>query len=207
MAIAFDAASTVTPSSGTSLSWTHTCTGANRYLFAEAFSVTDLVTGITYNSVAMAFIGKTATGAGTNFVYLYGLAAPTTGANTITITYSGASAYTNGCGASYTGAKQTGQPEASTTNSASATSIAATVTTVSANAWVVVGGSDDASTPTFSGGTGRANASAGAFLADTGPVVTPASTTITCNAGLANWGVVTAALTPIPASGQMFSLF
>lgn len=124
MAIAFDAAS------NGSTSWSHTCSGADRYLFV--YTTTNSaggVSGVTYNGVAMT---KLASRSG-DFMNLWGLASPSSGTNTISITGTGA-----GVAASYTGVSGTGNPEANAGTSSGTTSFLQTsVTTVTNNAWVV----------------------------------------------------------------------
>lgn len=115
MAVAFDAAtassSFVTPSTTFSLS--HTVTGANPTLyFAFAtFSATDIVTAVTYNSVAMTRV-QAAIGDGIyGSTYMYVLPNPATGAHTVSVTTSGATLF-DGSAASYTGTNTT-QPDGS----------------------------------------------------------------------------------------------
>lgn len=131
MAIAFDASSASTTTEGTPLSWSHTCTGSNRFLLVALYSADGGALSdwtVTYNGVSMAYINSRESG-GT--VALYGLTAPATGSNTISATAGTGSAV--GRAVSYTGVLQTGQPEAN----AVASSSTLTVTTASNYAWVV----------------------------------------------------------------------
>lgn len=76
-----------------SYSWSHTCTGSNRYLRVSVSMLSvggSSVTGITYNSVALTFLGAVSSGAGAVRVEMWGLAAPATGSNTIAVTLSAA---------------------------------------------------------------------------------------------------------------------
>ncbi len=210
MAIAFDAASNATTGSGTSLTWAHTCSGANRYLVAQVFSIGDFVSGVTYAGVAMALVLKISTGAG-NYTYLWALAAPATGANNLVATYSSSSAYNAGCAASYTGVKQTAQPEASASANSGGTTDPVSVTTITANAWIVAGGSNDAGVlSSVTNGTLRANTTAGAFMADDGPIAAPGSVTLTPTTGSASQGGVVAAVfapVPVTSTGRMLEVF
>ena len=54
---AFDAAGSGPSTSATSLTWSHTCAGANRILFV-GFLSNGTVTGVTYNGVAMTQVGS-----------------------------------------------------------------------------------------------------------------------------------------------------
>lgn len=138
MAIAFDASAKATAVTATSVTWSHTCTGDNRILFvAVGVPTADTITGVTYNSVAMTLIDKKQMGAD-RFFYLWYLVAPATGANNIVATSSN-SQILRAASASYTGASQTGVPDASTTNNVEGTlSITTSVTTVADNSWLVM---------------------------------------------------------------------
>ena len=84
MAIIFDAAAAGVAAAGTTKTFSHTCTGTELILFVGALITTtesDVVTGITYNSVAMTrvptngFIANAGIG---QSLYLYFLIAPAT---------------------------------------------------------------------------------------------------------------------------------
>jgi hypothetical protein len=142
VAVAFDAAG---PSSsgktGTTspTTWSHTCTGSNLFLAVflscDNRPSTDTVTA-TYAGTPMTEIGRRASGGGTvGFVVAFGLAAPASGANTVSVTTgSGGSALRTGGSLSFTGADQsTGFANAATADSAGANqtsgSVAVTGTT------------------------------------------------------------------------------
>lgn len=124
-----------------SYSWSHTCTGGNGYLVVgvSMLSLAQTVTGITYNSIALTFIGAQNSVTGAARVELWGLVAPTTGANTIAVTLSGAIA-SAAVASSYIGVNQSLPTESFA--GAQATNVGAadaTVnsTTVADNDWVV----------------------------------------------------------------------
>jgi len=141
MAIAFDAATNggiVNP--GTSLSWSHTCTGVDRLLLVGIISdvATDAISGVTYNGVAMTkLITAPSDGAGfPRYEYLFGLLAPATGANTVLVSASG-SVLIAALSSSYTGVLQSGLPDSSNTNSnASASSLTVSTTVVASGCWL-----------------------------------------------------------------------
>lgn len=143
MAIAFDANSSSGDTTGTSLTWAHTCTGTNRILWTMiGIPVADSITGVTYNSVSMTQVGKIASLALGRYIYLYYLAGPSTGSNNIVASSSG-SEILRGNAASYTGASQTGIPDAVSTNSGTVLSGAAltgTVTVGASGCWLVMAG-------------------------------------------------------------------
>lgn len=141
MAIAFDAASAAgnVSTSTSPLTFSHTCSGTNRILFVEAGQRNaSTVSGITYNGVAMTQIGTVlhpplTTSDGN---YLYYLINPATGAHNVSIAYGGG-ADLRGSSVSYTGAKQSGVPDQSTTLTGSATSNSMSLT-LGANSWSIM---------------------------------------------------------------------
>jgi hypothetical protein len=69
--------------------------------------------------------------------YVYGLLNPASGANNISISWSGGNTTMQGIGASYTGVLQSGLPDATATkNQNSGSTISHTITTVADNCWV-----------------------------------------------------------------------
>ncbi len=176
MNIEFDSTSTSSANSST-LTYSHTCTGLNRILFVGTLgATTDLVTGITYNGIEMTLIGKVQTPSD-RWQYLYYLINPATGANNIVISSSGADALVS-CSTSYTGAEQFGQPDASTTNTASsATSITGTITTLVDNCWTVAWLHNDQGVFTSGAGTTIRNHDNSRAIADSNGPITPAGST------------------------------
>lgn len=138
MAIAFDAQSASAYESGTTLTFAHTCTGSDRILLVGVYtSSVDNVGSVTYNGVSCTFINRV-TVTGTQDIYLYYLIAPATGSNNIVVTAAVGNLLGYAAATSYTGVKQSGQPDASATNqSASTTSLTTSVTTVADNCWLV----------------------------------------------------------------------
>lgn len=161
MAIAFDASTQGTAGSSSPQTYSHTTTGSNRILFVSIFTQGS-VTGVTYGGVSMTQLGTTSYSSPTGVCYLFMLVNPTLGANNVVVTHSGS--YTASVAASYTGAKQTDQPDTTvatnTTGAGSATTLATTVTTGSDNAWVVTATATEA-------GLG-VTAGSGAYLRQTG---------------------------------------
>lgn len=209
--IAFDAAS----NSGeqlaqSSYSWNHTCTGANRYLKVAIgmLSLAQTVSGITYNGVALTFLGAQSSVSGAARIELWGLAAPTTGTNSIAVTLTGA-VNSGGVASSYTGVHQTSSTEGF--NSAQATNVGAAdatvdVTTVANNDWVVDGVvTDDTAITVGAGQTSRNNISGtvGSVAdSDEGPKTPAGAVTMSwTNIGAAaTWAIAGIALRPIAAA-------
>lgn len=130
---------------GTNLTWSHTCTGSNRILFVGV--VGDVITGgvddvssITYNGAGMTLAAKrTVEGSSNRFIYLYYLIAPATGSNSVSVDFSSSHFILAGA-ISYTGAKQSAQPDATANSNAGSnvTSWATSVTVVANNSWAIV---------------------------------------------------------------------
>lgn len=155
MAIAFDSATAMTGNTSvTSKTFSHTCSGSDRILFViSAVQTARTITGITYNSVAMTYIDRKQTDYG-NEVELWYLVAPATGTNNVVISVDSASNLTGGA-ISFTGASQTGQPDASSTSgnpTSGVSSYSPAVTSVADNCFAVVG-MICASGATLTGGT------------------------------------------------------
>lgn len=159
-AIAFDAATDLQPTTpGGSNSGNHTVTGANPILFGMGWGpITDLngITAMTYNSVAMTIMDKNGDNGVNRWSYSYVLMAPATGTNSLAYT-AVASDAADVVAVSYSGAAQTGQPDAHNIQKASAvTSRNCAITVVAANCWIVAFGYNDQGAATFTG-TNRKN--------------------------------------------------
>lgn len=137
-AIAFDAVSLGFKNNpGTTWSVAHTITGSNTILWAGVWADSSNVVTADYNGTAMTLgVQESSVAIRTRLLYL---AAPTTGANNINFTRSINSGTVGNQNASYSGAKQTGIPDATATNTTpTATPIATSITTVADNCWIVM---------------------------------------------------------------------
>lgn len=165
MPIAFDAQTTdfnnalAKPASQT---FSHTCTGSDRYLFlAVTCNVGGSITGATYNGVSMTELGNFADGPFImNESIVYGLANPASGANTVSIQTTGTgNVILYSAAASYTGVNQTTPNPHSASNSiVGATSLTLTIDTSSSpstnNCWIICGSFTDGNyTATAGAGT------------------------------------------------------
>ena len=206
MAIAYDTFTNGGFSSSTTHTYSHTCTGSDRILFVQAFIAEniDKITGVTYNGVAMDLVNK-GTPLGARYNYLFVLAAPASGANNVVITCSSSST-PGGNSTSYTGANQTGQPDASQSQLVTGTTITNTVTTVADNCWAVlvaIGAPSAASTnTTFRGANGTFG---DAKMFDNNADITPAGdytmTTTSNNSGDTQY--LQASFAPVPPPPQL----
>lgn len=176
MAIARDAKSGTHAASGTATSWNHTCTGSNLLLLVgiECYSG-DVVSSVTYNSVSMTQIGKASAGGGGQYIYIYGLANPTTGTNSVTINRSVSVGF-NANAVSYTGCAQSGIPDASNTTVGytNGSTYTRTLTTVANNCWIFIcmGGNRNGIAGT--GLTDESTDTNGCNVMDTNGALTPA---------------------------------
>lgn len=208
MAIAFDSTQAPTRQIGVStFSWTHTCTGSNRILWIlvdiNNNANTDIVTGVTYNSITLTKIDRIFSLNNGN-ISLWYLINPTIGANTATITTS-TNAAINGISASYTGAKQSGVPDATTTLGPSSTAtFVQSTTSVADNCWMVWGtinanGVFVAGTNTTIRGSDAGN---GSCLADSNAAITPAGSFSMTETGAASgWAGIQASFAPSTGGG------
>ena len=209
--ITFDAATNSGyQAASSSYSWSHTCSGVNRYLVVgvSMLSLAQTVSGITYNSVALTLIGTKSSISGAARIELWGLIAPTLGSNTIAVTLTGAiSSAANAV--SLCGVHQTPPTEAF--NSAQATNVGAAdatvaVTTVADHDWCVdVVCTDDTAITVGAGQVSRGNVTGagGSGAMSTEADKTPAGSVTMSWAdvgALATWAIGSVAIRPIAAS-------
>lgn len=136
--IAFDAASSCTPVTASSFTWSHTTSGSNRILIvgvALRNNLSQTVSSVAYAGTSLTLIGVQNQGT-IDRVELWRLVAPATGANNVVVTLS-ASAKT-ACGAvSLTGVDQTSPIDQSGFALGTNSTPSVGVTTVANNAWLV----------------------------------------------------------------------
>jgi hypothetical protein len=216
MAIAYDASSesSTTWSTGvSSLSWTHTVTGSNPVVFAGV-SIYDsaTVSSGTYNSAALTKIaGITANLESANQeVTLWYRDAPSTGANTLAMTFSGSASYSYAAAASYTGKASVGIDAFNTAQntSSSLTSPTCNVNVVQSDCWLVgfVMARDQFNAPTASTGTvNRQGSDVLHALGDSNGVVSTGNQTLAwtkANEGSNTWpGLVSASFSAAGGGG------
>jgi len=199
--IGFDATSNSGDLGATSsYSWSHTCgASANFLIFGEShyWGIDATVSTVTYNGVGMTH----ASGADEVFFespyylrstifYLY---APATGsAYTVSVTFSSTQ---NGRGGvcSYSGVKQSGQPDAIATNYGNSGSPTLNITTVADNCWVFAVAYANNTAGTTCNNTSRWSISYGRFVgSDTNGVVHPAGSQTMSWTATPDWFVISA---------------
>jgi hypothetical protein len=140
MAIAYDATAHGYTVSDTSITFSHTTgTGSDRILWVgvRTGDATDRVTGVTYNSVSMTQAIKKADASGSQYIYLYYLVNPASGAHDVVVTL-GSSQSIIAISASYSGASQINQPDSTADALVSpGTSITTNTTVVGSACWVL----------------------------------------------------------------------
>jgi hypothetical protein len=165
VAVAFDA---VGPSSAgqsatatTTLTWSHTCAGTNRYVLVGVsmgqFPDTGRTMSATFGGTSMTSLGLVHSGGSTaGLVQLFGLINPATGASTVTVTASGTTDTLSGGSVSFTGVDQTTPVGTAVTASGTSTAPSATVTGTTAGNMVAAAACTGTSTGfTASGNTSR----------------------------------------------------
>lgn len=153
-AIAIDAFTGSNEATATSLTFSHTATTtANRILFVGTSGdvTNDTITGVTYAGTAMTLIDKNVVSGG-RMIYLWMLVNPASGANNVVVT-SNASVLIRAKSASYTGAKQTGQPDAQVkrVDDTNQTAHTISVTTIADNSWMFMVGQNKGSSAVVAG--------------------------------------------------------
>ena len=143
MPIAFDTSATGNEGTGTSLTYSHTCSGSNRILFVLTRGGSgegNLISSVTYDGTAMTLASGASVTVPTEntLLRLYFLTNPSSGNNNVVITLS-SSGFMQSISTSYTGANVSNQVDNTTTNTtSSATSLTTSLTPVADNCWIVL---------------------------------------------------------------------
>jgi hypothetical protein len=203
MAIAYDASSESGANFNTAVTWNHTVTGADPILFVFQLSGSgDYGNGGTYAGAALTLVSKAQVPGTNEWGYLYYLVAPATGTNAIVISASQNSILA-GVASSYTGAKQTNQPDSLSTGTAGPFAASLTLTTsVSADDCWIVGGwrATNGSLSAGAGTTLRKNPATQIAIGDSNATVSPGSRSLIATQASSAYAGVIASFT-IPAVG------
>lgn len=202
MAIAFDAYSTGS-TTGTSLTVSHTTSGSNRILIVGVQTGTggsSLVTGITYNGTAMTNIDSSIGNGVQRWLETWYLIAPTSGTHDIVVSTSG-SVFIQVVATSYTGALQSGQPDAHGTKaSVSGSSFSHAITTVHGECWLVGFLENDGGTIVAGASTTLRSALGGLALADSNGTVAVGSVSLAYTGANADWNSLELSIQPTEIS-------
>lgn len=204
-AIAFDSAAQGVGLSVNQECFSQTVSGSNTLLFVSSIATSGgTLTTATYNGVSMTQIGTTQTnGSGTSLA-LYYLINPATGSHNVCVNSLGTPAVLAGDASSYTGALQSGVPDAQHGATGTGTTISNSVTVVGSNAWIVTAAINDADASASSGTNYLQRAPPGAsssiVLGDSNGTVGTGSQNVsfTINSGSPNWSVISASFLPVP---------
>ncbi len=195
------------PAANDPLTWTHTTAGSDRVLFvlftivSDASGTQDPAGGtraVTYNSVSMSEVAHSGTGA-TAFgqaVFLYKLASPTVGANTVSVSTSlslptGILALSS----SYTGAAGTVDTSA-TGSQASSTTLTVAVTPSAASEWTIYVVKAASAVSAGSGSSLVLTSNGQGLLDSNGTVPASVPYSMTASAGSGRWDGVIASFAP-----------
>lgn len=137
MAIAFDASSSDWWTTWTTHTLSHTCSWSNRLLVVTILgNHNDVVTGVTYAGASMTRVSFVSNGS-SDGIYMYYLLNPATGTNNIVATTSSSQTVLMQ-NASYTGVRQSSQPNVfNTWWYTTSTSLSTSVTTTDDNCWTI----------------------------------------------------------------------
>jgi hypothetical protein len=207
MAIAFDAVSEDKTSATTNLTYAHTCSGTDRFLYVAVTTISKAsptISAVTYGGVSMTLLsGNVLVFSGTNwFHHVYYLANPASGSNNVSITANSGGTIRSGC-VSYTGVDQSNPIITSNFGSGTGGTLSISLTTGLTGWWIVSGANIDAA---FAAGsvtdTLRASYAGLCDIADSNNDETAqtASATMTY-AGTREWGGVAAAIKPAGGGG------
>lgn len=211
MAIGFDVYTLGVTGSGTSLTYAHTTSGSDRGLVIGVIGAQagtgDVVTGVTYAGVAMTKLQTIAPGANNGsdrYRYLFYLANPALGTNNVVISAS-ATTFLQGDTGSYTGTKQTGQPDSTNkaTQVSGSSSFSVSTTVVAPNCWLVAFVSE-ATGVNISAGAGTTNRNPPAVVAfsdSNGTVGTGSQSLAWTSVASGSWGGMILSMAPAVASG------
>jgi hypothetical protein len=140
-------------------------------------SDTDKITGVTYAGTAMSRLIGIQDNNLTRWHYIYGLLAPSTGANNVVV--SASNTFVGGGSASYTGVNQSGLPDATATDvtGTSVNDFNVNITTVADNCWVFSScGRNITTGGSMTFRVALSHVSSVVELVDTNGVLTPAGT-------------------------------
>lgn len=194
MAIAFDAAlQTQVNSSVTSVTRSFAISGSDRFIATNGLTTSSGdMTGVTYAGNAMTKAGETNVDSFSCETY-FGLA-PTTGTNDVVFS-NGSSATFVTVAASWTGVKQSFTPTVDATASGTGTVESGSLTTVSANSWIVTSSRNGGSQPEQTGNENyerrASNSSNGVHIGDSNAALAAQSNDVSFDTPVSNtWGLL-----------------
>lgn len=208
-AIAFDTAQI---KQSDTVSWSHTVTGSNPYILV-AEDQNQNVSGIKYNGVSLVQQAQVTGNGSWDIAGVWGLGAPSTGANTVVITTSGAGFYSGSI--SYSGCQSTTPADNTGTalQTTSTSNLSLTFSSVADNCWQIAWFQSADTAISIVTGTSHTTGGDGFELwADTNAVIHPAgSTTLTVHptgsSRIIAAGVTIAPFGSVAATNSNFLMF
>jgi len=215
MAIARDSINNGTGGTGTSWTYSHTCSGEDRILLVAGRgggNSGDRVSTITYNGKNLTRIGNSfAIGSSSEMSTLWYIINPDSGSHNVVITLS-SSDYSKWGSVSYTGVDQDNPINVSNTNSVqNSNSVSVSGMVTKDNSWLV--GSVKNSIHQLFAGTGTILTSnlgnEGSRMSDSNGVVASGSRSLAYTSSDAgdDWGMVLCAIAPVPIPGGRNPMF
>lgn len=205
---------------GVAQTWTHTmASGSGGYLIVTVRHVNNngdrlgSASAVTYAGVNMTRLYSTTTNwDGSHRMYIYGLANPATGANTVSVTLSTSQANCSFEANSFLGVASAGQPDATgagNVGSAAAASITVNITTVADNCWIAgsIGNSSAGTLNTHTNCVSRQyNTGTGSSTIDSNGAQTPAGAKSVTEgiSTTAQWESIIVSLKPLTTSIKTF---
>lgn len=209
-AIAYDNKSTVQIVSGSTQTYSFTTSGSDRCLFGLGISVGDDITGLTYNAVSTTSLANIKNGSD-NRLYTFYLANPASGANNAVWSQTVSGFFVTAV-QSYTGVDQStpvGTPVTGTKSTASST-FSASITTTTADSWIVAFIRENQGSTTFTAGANTVvrvdNVGNGLHSCDSGATVSVGVNTLTATYNLnveEAWVIVELLVVAVPSSSNI----
>jgi len=212
MPIAFDTSSQGKSLSTTTVTVSHTATGSELGALigvADQVSSSSNVTGVTYNGVAATLVGTSIQAGSGAYIYLYQIVGIPTGASNVVATRTTGTNTIYLQTLTYTGVKQSGQPDSSNGvgGSGSVTTRTTTATSVAANIWAAaIAYSDNGGQAASTNSTGRGTLQDTIFRmydnSGVAPIVTPGSYSMTVTAASGGHALMMGAFSPSVATAS-----
>ena len=208
-AIAFDTSTendTAWTTLVTSITWAHTTTTTGSNLALVVTPITsdaggNIVSGVTYNSIALTKATSTVRYTGNTYSYIYYLLGPATSTNNIVVSFSEIASNANGFSASYTGVSQVAIDAFNSNIGTGATNATVSITTVADNSWLVGGAAFESNISNGADTVIRQENEIDRGLADSNGAKTPPgsfSLNVTQNSGNFGWSAIS--LAPVGAA-------
>lgn len=208
MAIAYAAGAKANQVNAASTTYSLTCSGSDRFLLVGVQVYTsDNLSSVTYAGVSMTQVDKQQI-PGNRWMYLYYLTNPTTGANNVVATMTGAT-FIASAGACYSGVDQTTPINVQTKNTGtSVTSLTTTATTTVNDCWMVLAHANNWGDPTAgTNTTKRESADATITMFDSNAARSSGSNSLQVTGSSGNYSNIMVGIAPAAGGATVNSNF